>query len=858
MSSVNLPKDPFSINPSQDSSKPTGGSSAESSPVAHEDTLAAAAADGISQYSAPHEAATPILAAPQSSDISIVAAFRTLNEAILAFRNQLRASDEVDLESLGKFNALAVSQASELSNMVDDKEAAIIKLMTEQQDQLDEVNKKSNVMEELAHNQQEVIDGINKGNGQEQQEYAKLVSANDEYVANMKGIGARDLGNGQFECPTQPVDAVKQFQTFTANHQQAIAQFNEYWNGRSAEINQYNQATSDYNQKVAEYNKTIGEFINENNLAAFVNKNGIQIPQPAPAAKRDISGYQSQIGPPSQNCDSPSYERSIAQAGPSAVPKLPPFSSFDAKIFKQEMYDNAYASRIAPLDQAIKQLNVYSSFVMKSIEEMDKEFSQSSLNSKKLAQQLLPKPRVPQSTSLSGISLAMQTVGLDNANMQAVMGALLLKEAIAQSNIKEFENLNQEKKEAKIEQLTHRIILLSIGLLSNQSLQALFPSLGHLGLISNTLASLPKNSPVFAILFAVSLSNRMGENIKQGIPAEALHNFLDSIPEFAALSTEDKAKLLPSLTSSLNIGHLLVAGKLLEDSLGLQGLLAHLLPGLSPGLNPSQIISQAKREDQQGQLELQAHIKEHFIEQGYPEDKAQFFAQVGTELTQNGLLAPAITAHISEKTINFSLFEKSITAGLALSPQYSLENAHAIAQEANSRTLDNAPFLTAKQFRSALESHLRELGVKNSSAIVAAAILVPSTEQSLALVGLGLGIAPPTAPTALSLGSIVEKRALQLLVPQLGPQLAKQISEEIDATLHTLVNVMKDNLYSLHIEDDENFAKALDETFANSFKTMTPFPAFAEKVQDPAYKYILALSTIEGDAGRKGAIDIPI
>lgn len=957
MSSVNLPKDPFSIDSSRVSSQSGDLSQAESSIIANKDTLEAASDNGVSTRLTPRETGAPTLTTPQSSDTSIVGAFRAWSEAARAFRSQLSASDAANLEARSKFSALAVAQAAEFSKIIADKEAAIQKLMNELQGQLDELNKKIKEMEDLAKNQQGAIDNINSGNAREQQEYSKLVRAYDQYVANMKSIGAKDLGNGKFERPDDP-EAAQLFDRYTTTYQGTVTNFNQYWKGRSADIEKYNKTTAEYNQKIAEYNKAINDFIKDNNLTDFVekNKDKFTLPQLSQAAKRSLDGYQSEVGSPPQNCEPPSYARSIAQVGPSAVPKLPNFNtSFDTHIFKQEMYNNAYESKIAPFDQAIKQYNVYSSYVTSSLENIDKALLATDplLNSKALAQQLLTvKPNVSQASSLSG-SLAMQTMGLDDSNMQAILGALLIKEAIAQSNAKIFDKSSHEKKEEKIEQLTHKIMLLSVGLLSNQSLQSLLPSLG---IISDTLASLPKNSPAFAILFAVSLTNRVGEDVKHGINSEALQNFLNSIPEFAILPPQEKADLVTSLASSLNIGHLLVVGKLLEDSLGLQGLLSHILPALSPALNPNQMIAQAKQEDQQGELELQIQIQEHFIEKGYPEDKAQFFAQVGTELTQNGLLTPNVTANISEKTIDQPLLEKSIAAELALSPQYSLQNAKGIAQEVISRTFNDAPYLSANQFRSALESHLTDLRVKNSSEIAIAAVLTPPIEKLLAPVGLSLtsptqnisesarpfvASVPPTSsinisesnrpstapvtpnvlepnrsssvstqtkfePHTLStspqkapeipqvsntqqsnpisslsqlssneLVAIIEKRTLQLLVPQLGPQLAKQISQELAKAIfghsnpdsrdvanlkspYSLVNVMNDQLYNLNIENHENWANAVHETFTDSLKTMTSFPAFARKVQDPAYKYVLASSIIYGNQGRKNAIDIPI
>jgi hypothetical protein len=360
------------------------------------------------------------------------------------------------------------------------------------------------------------------------------------------------------------------------------------------------------------------------------------------------------------------------------------------------------------------------------------------------------------------------------------------------------------------------------------------------------------------------------------------------------------------LETALNLGQLLAAAKLLEDNLGLKGLLAQLLPSIVPTLNAQEMIAQVRQEDKQGLAELYIQIKEDFIAKGYPEDKAQFFAQVGTELTQHGLLTPNVTTNISEKTINQPLLFNSIKSQLALSDKYSLPQSSQITDKALFRTMEDAPYFSAQKFRATLASHLTILDVKNSSEVAAAAVLILPTEKSLASMlpatpssttqitskPISHSIDPKNAPTpALStdippssplpiqipieLTNIIDKRVQQLLVPQLGPQLAKQMSQEITKTLfgnlnpdsqdivnikspYALINLLHDQFYHINIQDSANWANIVHTTFTESLKVVTSFPAFAKKLQDPAYKYVLALSIIYGDPARKNAIDIPI
>ena len=612
------------------------------------------------------------------------------------------------------------------------------------------------------------------------------------------------------------------------------------------------------------------------------------------------------------------------------------------------MYDHLYESTIAHFDQSILQFTTLWSFlVRKNIENLDKISSGNPLlNSKPLAQKILPatlfttKIRKP---NASASSLAMAAMDLGNPHLQTVLGKALLKETIEHARLKSLEGLSEEEKKQKIEQLVDKLLVLSVGLLGNQSMQALFPSLG---IISDSLTTLPKDSPAFAILFAVSLSNRIQEDVNQGVTTEALQTFLKTNPEFAALPEEDRA----NLAASLHLGQLIVAGKLLEDNLGLQGLIAQILPSLSPTLEPHLIIPQAEQENKQESVELQTRIKDHFVHQGYSEDKALFLAQTGAELTQEGLLTPHVTSNISSNTINQPLLLNSVKAELVMA-DYSLEEANTIAHEAIDRTLTDAPYPSTKQFRAALESHLTDLEVKTSTEIAIGAVVIPPAERSLPRVATppappaveippatsrapappapSQPVAEPTAaplpvpsqpaaertavplstpsqptaestaaaplpapsqpaaePTAVPLSTpsqptaestaaaplpapqpaaeptavpssapvklstseliaILEKRSLQLLVPQLGVQLAKQVTQEIAKSLfgnpdpdshdvvnlkspYSLVNVITNQLYHLNIEHNQNWTNAITETYKESIKTMESFYFFLE------------------------------
>ena len=241
------------------------------------------------------------------------------------------------------------------------------------------------------------------------------------------------------------------------------------------------------------------------------------------------------------------------------------------------------------------------------------------------------------------------------------------------------------------------------------------------------------------------------------------------------------------------------------------------------------------QEAKQGLNELQGRLEKDFIAQEYPAPQAQFLASVGTRLVEQGLLTPSVASIPTPLAINRPLLVDSIKATLILS-DYSMEDADHMANEVVENTLAETPFPSTKHFRSALESHFRDLGFRDKSEDIARqAIVIPPEEKSLALPTpptIAATIAPPSPerkelpqekisiktppsnispipadfksqpqalktpstdipplstpikpqPSSPELKAILEKRSLQLLTPHMGIQLAKEITEELTKT----------------------------------------------------------------------------
>lgn len=863
MSEMNVPPDPFSVN-NHTVVPPTAPQSqvqAEHSPVPVKDSVEAISNRGNTSFTQGSDA--PQLKTPDKGEISFIAYLEAMGKAKLNHRLQLRASDLVDQESRSHSSLGAAAQAEYLVRLYEQRSQALAQLEAEAKQALDEIQKKLEEMQAEMQEQQNRIDQMNAGNALEKQKYAELTKAYDDYIKNLKSIGAVDQGNGNYLIPEGAQD---QYNAFTQQYQKAVDNFNGYWKERQGEIKEYNSATIAYNQTVAANNAYLNDLINKYGLSNFLKDQGITIPNQTGADLRDLSGFLNEIVAPSSLTKTPSvvtlypfpnYARSIAHSGPPSLPKLADYPTIDGTILYEGIYQNLYDAKITALDQQISSNFAYWAFLhtQELFHPLQASIPDPLLNTKNLTQKILPDAYLqpPKPVTTSGTSLlSLRDIGVDNSHVEEILGRSLFKQALQ----KIAEEKGVKFTEEKIDQMTQKLLFLSVGLLGNQSLQALFPSLSP---ISSSLSSLPQDSPIFAILFTVSLANRIQEDATQGITPKALQSFMNHIPELNTLTDAERENLV----AILNLGQLLVAGKLLESNLGLPGLLAQLLSTASPAIDSTTLLSQAAQEGRTSLSELQTGLESHFIKQGDPEDKAKLLAQVGTQLVEHGLLTPTATAITASQPINHPLLVDSIKAALVLA-NYPLNQAHTLASEAVNRTLIEAPYHSIKQFRTALKSHLQDIGVHDKSAEIALqAIVIPSTDPSLPFLA-----SSPLKPqlSQAELITTLEKRALQLLTPQLGTKLAKEVTQEIAQSLfgnppdsretevkspYSLTNAIKDQLYHLHIEQNQEWATAVSQTFKESIKTMHDFYAFSLKVMDPAYLFIYSAHAgiIYGDQG---------
>lgn len=833
----------------QDPSKPQAAS--QTARAASKDTVATASANKANTVLTASASTAPQLATSDSL-LSNSEYSRLLTDVMRAFKNYFKASDKANLETLSKLNQVAVEQAQEFFGLITKKEDAITKLNEEIAPKLATLQGKLDDMQTLANDQQKLMQDINAGNIEEQRQYQILANAYYDY----RSLGAPDI------------------------YKAKVMNFNTYMEKRAAQIEQYNAATSTYNSKVAEANDSLNQFISDNDLSAYIKQKDLLVPQLSTASLRTNYG----VLPVNTNAP-PAYAAGFA-AGTFNETKeitMPDFKSFKADNLQKGMYDNLYESRVGTID---KRINILVSFMpaalRKAMEDVDEclMINNPMLNSKILAPSLLP-------SSSSVGTLAMQAMDMDDSKCQTLLSRAILKDIINNSNLESLKGLSKVEKEKKIEGFVDQLLILSVGVLNNKSIQSLFPSLG---MIANNLPSLPTDSPALAILFSASLANRIQENINLGLSTQTVADFLNKIPELADLPEADKAQI----AAALDLGQLLATSKLIVDNLGLQGVLPQILLAFMPPEEVNQIFSQASTETQQENLKLFNDLKTKFLDQNYSEEQAQRLAEIGIELKQAGYLTPTPTGNISETTLNKPLLESSIAAALILyqPERFTPEMADKTAQEVIKSTFENSPYPSVSSLRSAIQTNLEDLGIKNSSKIANAIILTlpqdpnlnrqstpppdsveekepPKSSasadttpppQATPPVNASIPASPSAPPAKLSqteLTSIIEKRVVDLLAPQLGPQQAQVISQEISKSLVGQLTVIKNQVLKLNKEENQKWSDATIETFKESIKTLISFYHLSLDLMNPAYEFVFGDSIIYGKGQVKNPISIP-
>lgn len=810
--------------------------------------------------------------------------FKALNDAKVELNQQFRASDFVDQLTRRRDSQAAGLAALGLIDQFSIRAQAVINSKNEAAQKTNQLQSQATTMKNLVDSQNTRINNINSQNGTDITQFQNFRNQYNAYIQALNSNGIV-VANGIAVVP-KGKEAV--YNSLTASYQNSVNQINSYWGGRATAIQNYNNATNSYNQTVQSNNDWVSNFIKDNDLQSYLDKNNITVPVQKTANTVRDDGLNSRESAPGQVSGEGPFIVSIPAPSSFAnaeangnynrtASTIPSITVFDTQTVNQVMDDKMYEKYVAPIDSVITYNVQYWGFLrILSIFSPNLDYTPDPLlNYKPLSRKLVPNTIIdvaqPVGTSSQGAgTLAIQSIGLDNPHITGILGQAALALAIR--------NLGLNLTEEQIAQFSEQVLALSLGLIGKNSLDALLPSLGP---VLSMLSSLPPDSPALSLLFSLSFANRIQELTGQGLTSDAIQALING-SGIAALQNLSPADL-EALTATLNLGLLLVSAKLLESSLGLPGLSAQLLLPLLPPELAASTLGQASAANQQSSADLQARLKADFIAQGFSQDEAAFLSDLGVSLVDQNLLAPSSTS-ISRDSINQQLLIDSIKASLILSDSraFDLARADAIAREAVSRTFEDLgdQSTSVTQFRSDLQSNLQDLNIRSSVSdeVMRDAILTSDQNRSLQPQALtnsantqgdnnvpdetipSTPLVPFTPLSQTQLVAILEKRATELLVPQLGVQLARQITEEIAQTLFgtpnpdardkaqlksplSLVNIVTNQIYHLKLDQNEKYAEATTEAFKETIVTSQDLYAFSLKVMDPAYSLIYSAGT---------------
>ncbi len=488
----------------------------------------------------------------------------------------------------------------------------------------------------------------------------------------------------------------KQYNQLVEDLNEAITTFNTYITIRSAEVQAYNAAVNEYNAQAAELNQTINQISEQFGLSLAKD--------PIPLAEtRDASVYQTIPLAETANTTPmqvhvylpPPNSEVIGKNGPAPMAQLS-YTATDASIYEDAIYNRIYAEIVTSLEEELNTQTHLLAMMSLQANQPHEEYSPDPfLNRKPLSQLLLPDANIiyRKKTGSEEIELI-----LENLRIKIEAEKNLVKEAtegVITVSLKKFD-------EKRTDRLMDKLALLSVEQLSRRSLEALLNSIQQVG---PSLALLPKDSPLFVIVFALNFVKNVLQETQTGQTDKEIDALMDKMFEVGTLGSDQKELI----RAGIIIHQLMVAGKLLESNLGLSGLFTGFLASHLPHLRASP--------DQQAQTLLSDKLKTIFLDQGYSDDKAEFLAKMGSKGVFEGTFLAAPLSTITSSNIHLPVLIESLTAGLILSSKtgLSLPEATALAESAASRTLSQAPFKSSDRFRKVLENELKDLGLKEKS-----------------------------------------------------------------------------------------------------------------------------------------------
>lgn len=836
----------------------------------------------------------PVLTSPSTQfSNSMDDFFKTLSDAKVGLSQQFSKADFIDQVTRKKASRLAGLMASFLVDQFKALDAAIADNKAKSQATINQMQALVDRIYTQTSDQIGLIAAVNGGDANEQANTSDLEAAYATYTAALTANGITSTGGGNYNVPAGK-EAI--FNSLTATYRVAVTSYNTFRASIYSTLNNYNSSTDTYNTNATTNNNSLAQFINQYQLQPILTKEGITPPHQPAATTRDPSGYATNqssapaISNPGNYFTFPpsAFIQNIASSGAPPIPDIPPQTDINVSPLLSAVTKANYAVNVKPLaDQVSANVDYWAFINALRVHNPVQDYTPDPLlNGKPILRRLAPaitNAAQPVQDNASagggGGQLSILSMGLSAPHINAILGKGALTQAIQNLNLK----LNYDQ----VQDLANQLLVLSVGLLGNNRGESLLPSLGP---IISLLPNLPKDSPLFSLLFATSFANRIQEGISAGLTTAALKAFIQGNPLLQNLSDAE----LADLTAALNVGLLLISGKLIESSLGLPGLTAQLTLPLLPSDLSSKAIAQAISDSQQASDALHSQLQDYYIAKGYQSDEADFLSRFETNLVNEDIGGPSaskvstselpsvsdnaapaeqvtgdaeLDAYLeanpssSYSPVNQQVLKDSVKAGLILSEgrDFNLVKSDAIAREAIKRSFEDneGKASTTTQFRTNLESNLRDLGVRPSVASEVAnnSVIIPPKNENLIPEQLRNPSIPATSTAFQPISErdivgIVENRIKEISPPQLGAQGIRQITEETYKTLFgdpnpdtrdiaqvkspiSLVNQVKDQLYHLDIQHSLEYSKVVLESFQATLITTTSLSAFFEKLLEP-------------------------
>jgi len=652
---------------------------------------------------------TPQLPPPSKPVISFLDFLDIVAAAQLGFQQMIREAE--DVRNNPQLQVPARSLTKESEEIIDTMDAlanAEKQVDMETDKIMNELGDIFNQARALNTAQNKLINQIQEGNEEQQEQLEKIVADYNHYIDGLIKLGATTDGNGVYTIPDTP-EAQAEYLRLTAEYQTSVTEFNQYWAGRIEEINQYNTATETYNSQATAINQNL-----QTSLGPYVQN----VPQMPLAPLIPISSSaNSPLTSPQNQADNqvrvgslPSYIDEILQQNPAELSPLPT-STFNAQQIQKNINDYLNEKYVAPLDlQLDAQID---NFSFKLYLSHQKATSLGDLDASAAYENLRKTLTSSEESLTTSFDMLAPEAEEGNRSTRAFIRKILAADIL---------EIYLNKVSLSSSDLgTSKLALLSLDHFNKSSSYALSSLVQHMG---KALVDLPQDSSSSTLLFTLMFSTDFIEQIKNGHFDQKVALQMSGISELSNLLPETKK----TLSNILKINQLLILSRLVEVNVGIQGFTQSLTGKLSPAQAKSVGTEVAQMNEQFTSKILSSSVSA-LKALGLSDDKAQFVAQFGTNALSKGLfLAPSVSI-VSAASIDQALLIDSVAVALMNSPaqSLSLNTCISIAETAIKSVLSDGVPRTPESFKKALQNELVESGTQQFSKTAAMrALLVPN------------------------------------------------------------------------------------------------------------------------------------